>query len=256
MLYRHLQLPDGTGVEDPQAREMARSERRATLEGALLAIDAHWLNHPNANRLARHKPLQLAHALRLGMSVPETFIGDDPAEIRSSFRRWDGEMIAKLAGGQIAAEDPAQQYAVYTTPLSLEDLKDDAPLAVCPAIYQRKVHKAFDLRVTIVGEHVFGCKIDSQAREDTLVDWRRAGVGALALSKHPVDAETAGRCIGLMRRFGLGFAAFDFAVTPEGELVFLELNATGRWLWVQEATGMPIAAAIAERLIAGAADAA
>jgi hypothetical protein len=35
---------------------------------------------------------------------------------------------------------------------------------------------------------------------------------------------------------------------PDGRLVFLEVNASGQWAWVEEATGMPIAAAIARLL--------
>ena len=34
--------------------------------------------------------------------------------------------------------------------------------------------------------------------------------------------------------------------------MFLELNAAGTWAWIQHATGLPIAAAFAENLVAGA----
>ncbi len=53
-----------------------------------------------------------------------------------------------------------------------------------------------------------------------------------------------------MRRLGLDLAGLDLIVTPEGETIFLEVNAAGQWLWVQEATGMPIASAIVDRLLA------
>jgi hypothetical protein len=38
-----------------------------------------------------------------------------------------------------------------------------------------------------------------------------------------------------MRSLGILFGAFDFIVTPEGEHVFLEVNASGQFLWVEEA---------------------
>jgi D-alanine-D-alanine ligase-like ATP-grasp enzyme len=53
-----------------------------------------------------------------------------------------------------------------------------------------------------------------------------------------------------MRHLDLEIAGFDFILTPEGEMVFLEINAAGQWAWVQETTGLPIAAAIARRLAA------
>jgi hypothetical protein len=47
-------------------------------------------------------------------------------------------------------------------------------------------------------------------------------------------------------------AGLDLIVTPGGDTVFLELNAAGQWAWIEAATGLPIAAAIAEELLAGA----
>jgi hypothetical protein len=44
------------------------------------------------------------------------------------------------------------------------------------------------------------------------------------------------------------FGAFDFAVTPEGEWVFFENNPAGTWGWVENRTGLPIAAAHADHL--------
>ncbi len=252
VLYRHLHLREAPQISDPAAREMAESELRATLEGSLLAIDAYWLNHPYANRLARNKPLQLALAAREGLSVPETRITDDPEEIRALHRNWGGRMIAKLVGGQIAAPTVDEQYVIYTTLVEENDLRSDAALAACPAIYQQQIEKAFDLRVTVVGERLFACRIDSQDNERGVVDWRRAGAGTLPIRPCELDGDTAGKCLALMRRLGLDLAGLDLIVTPDGETIFLEVNAMGQWLWVQEAAGMPIASAIVDQLLEGA----
>jgi glutathione synthase/RimK-type ligase-like ATP-grasp enzyme len=251
VVYRHLHLRDTPHIQDPQARELAESELRATLEGALLAIDAYWLNHPHANRLARHKPLQLALAAREGFSIPDTRITDDPREIRALYADWGGSMVAKLVGGQIAAPMAGDQYVVHTTLVEPEDLCSDATLSACPAIYQRRVEKAFDLRVTVVGERVFACRIE-EVGEEGGVDWRGAGAGKVSIRPHELDRPTAERCLALMRGLGLDLAGLDLIVTPQGQTVFLEVNAAGQWLWVQEATGMPIAAAIADQLLEGA----
>jgi glutathione synthase/RimK-type ligase-like ATP-grasp enzyme len=252
VLYRHLHLREAPHISDPKARELAESELRAALEGSLLALDAYWLNHPYANRLARNKPLQLALAAREGLPVPETRITDDPEEIRALHRRWGGQMVAKLVGGQIVAPTADEQYVVHTTLLDGDDLRSDAALAACPAIYQHHVEKAFDLRVTVVGERLFACRIDSQDSEQGAVDWRRAGPGSLSIRQCELDAATAGKCLALMRWLGLDLAGLDLIVTPQGETVFLEVNAAGQWLWVQEATGMPIASAIVDQLLDGA----
>ncbi len=44
-------------------------------------------------------------------------------------------------------------------------------------------------------------------------------------------------------------ATLDIIVTPDDEYVFLECNADGAWLGVEERTGMKISAAVAELLM-------
>ncbi|GAA5764612.1 hypothetical protein [Streptosporangium roseum] len=53
----------------------------------------------------------------------------------------------------------------------------------------------------------------------------------------------------LHRRGGLSFGAFDFGLTGDGIPVFLECNPNGQWGWLEDATGLPIAAAIAALLL-------
>jgi glutathione synthase/RimK-type ligase-like ATP-grasp enzyme len=59
------------------------------------------------------------------------------------------------------------------------------------------------------------------------------------------------RLVELVRGLGLRFAAVDFVVdeTEQDGYVLVDINPNGQWAWLQEATGLPIAAAIAEELI-------
>jgi glutathione synthase/RimK-type ligase-like ATP-grasp enzyme len=161
-------------------------------------------------------------------------------------------MIAKLAGGQLVASDAEEQHMVFTTLLEESDLADDESLTACPALDQRLIEKAFELRVTVVGDSVFTCRIDSQSTDDGTVDWRHAVSSGVGLEAHELDPQVARMCVALTRRLGLEFAGIDLIVTPGGDHVFLELNAAGTWAWVQRSAGLPIAAAIADNLVAGA----
>lgn len=252
VFYRHRRLPQAAQIADREARRMAESELLAAIDGALLSLDAFWLNHPIANRLARHKPLQLSLAVREGFRIPETRITNDPEEVRRLYGEWEGRLVAKLAGGQIAGEGHDDEYAIYTTRLREGDLQASAAIAACPAIYQRLIEKAFDLRVTVVGDQIFACRIITPSNDEPHVDWRRAGRHAVSYEPHDLDPVTARKCRAVMRRLGLELAGIDMIVTPDDETVFLELNAAGQWAWIEQATGMPIAAAVAERLIEGA----
>lgn len=52
----------------------------------------------------------------------------------------------------------------------------------------------------------------------------------------------------MTERLVLSFAAADFVVTADDQHLFVGLNPSGQWGWIQEATGLPIAAAIAAQL--------
>ena len=44
----------------------------------------------------------------------------------------------------------------------------------------------------------------------------------------------------LMDYYDLEFSACDFILKPDGELVFLELNPNGQWLWLEYKTGFDL----------------
>ena len=157
-------------------------------------------------------------------------------------------MVAKFVGGQIVGTSTESQYVIHTTLITDEDLKNDDALSACPAIYQNFLEKLCDIRVTVVGDEIFACRIKAQQREDAYVDWRAAGHAALDIQQCKLEASIADRCRALMRELGLQTAGINLIDPQEGHTVFLEINAAAQWVWVQEATGLPIAASIARRL--------
>ena len=48
---------------------------------------------------------------------------------------------------------------------------------------------------------------------------------------------------------GLNFGAFDFTLTKDGELQFLEVNSNGQWGWLEECTGLPMRRALIDVLL-------
>ena len=250
VFYRNIRLPLAPPqISDPEARQLAKSELWATLDGALLALEpALWMNHPHANRLARSKLLQLRLASRCGFDVPETRVTANSREVRALYRAWDGQMVAKLVGGQLVGETVDSQYIIHTTIITKNDLEDHAALSACPAIYQRRLDKLYELRVTVVGEEVFACRIPTDKLGPTQVDRRELSYKILDLEPCTLDRDDAERCRTLLRELGLEMAGIDLIVTPQNKTVFLEINAVGQWAFVQEATGLPIATAIARRL--------
>jgi glutathione synthase/RimK-type ligase-like ATP-grasp enzyme len=51
------------------------------------------------------------------------------------------------------------------------------------------------------------------------------------------------------RALGLQYGAVDMRLRADGRYVFLEINPAGQWLFIEEATKQPIAAALARLLV-------
>lgn len=51
-----------------------------------------------------------------------------------------------------------------------------------------------------------------------------------------------------MEDCGLAYGAIDMIVTPQGKYIFLEVNPSGQYGWIEALTKMPISKAIAETL--------
>ena len=57
------------------------------------------------------------------------------------------------------------------------------------------------------------------------------------------------RLLALLNHAGLNFATADVILTPDGRYVFLEINTTSYFDFVEASTGMPISAAVANLLM-------
>jgi hypothetical protein len=45
------------------------------------------------------------------------------------------------------------------------------------------------------------------------------------------------------------YGAYDFIVTPDNRYVFVEVNPSGQWLWIEDLAGCPISEAVAAELV-------
>jgi hypothetical protein len=44
----------------------------------------------------------------------------------------------------------------------------------------------------------------------------------------------------MLANLGLRYGAFDFVRTPDDRFVFLEVNPTGEWAWLEEHLALPM----------------
>jgi glutathione synthase/RimK-type ligase-like ATP-grasp enzyme len=202
-----------------------------------------WVSHPFQLRRGEVKAVQLAEASKAGLRIPHTLISNDVAHATTFVDALGGAECAIKPLMALGVTDEEGFRLPLTTTLppghSLESV------ALAPTMFQPYVDKAFELRCVVIGERIFCAKMDSQANENSRIDWR-GGDPEHEIFALPDRVEASIRR--LMDSFGLNFASLDMIVTPDGEFVFLELNPNGQWLWLELELGLPLVASMADLL--------
>src|SRR5439155_26701150 len=145
----------------------------------------------------------------------------------------------KLAGFAFHKTVGADTFTRYTEVVSKRDVGYAASLQYCPMILQAYVPKRLELRITVVGRQVFAAEIHSQQTHHTRHDWRRYDLVHTPHRPHDLPEDVRRLCLRLVERLGLCFGAIDMVLTPEGRYVFLEINPSGQYAWIEELTGLP-----------------
>lgn len=231
-----------TSAIDAKARRFAVAAARQGLDSFLRATTFPWINDPDAAAIADDKYHQLVTASRLGFEVPRTLVTNDPAAFRR-FRR-KRALIAKSISG---SDGLPSSRRILTNPVEPNDLLRADSIRYAPVMFQDYVPKSSELRVTVIGQEVFPVRIHSQQHEATRTDWRRY-VPGMKYSKAVLPATFRGKCVRLAKRLGLDYAGIDVIERPDGRLVFLEINSLPAWLWLEEATGVPLTSKLVDLL--------
>lgn len=221
-----------------QERAYAALETEQALFSLLYTLDCYWMSHPRALRGALWKGEQLQRARQMGFRVPASIVTNCPDEVRRFRERIAGPIIFKAMSTPTLAADDVDAAQRITGTLTTT-IVDDTMLADLDAVrelschFQAYIPKRHELRVTVVGRRVFAAALHSQDDPRTVVDSRdmSAPIRYEACNLAP---ELAQRCVDFVRSYGLEYGAIDLIVTPQDEIVFLENNPAGQFLYVQE----------------------
>lgn len=110
--------------------------------------------------------------------------------------------------------DEGRTSAVYTHLLTVPDLADLSGVETTAHLFQAFVPKAFEVRLTVVGDRLFPVAIHAGSPESR-VDWRR-DYDALSYDVIACPAQIAAGVRSYLAEYGLRYGAFDFVVTPAG----------------------------------------
>ena len=248
--YRRPAAPEiAETVQSPSLREFAHRESQEALSGLWRTMGCFWMSYPDAINAASYKPRQLKIANALGFNVPRTLISNSPDDVER-FQAECGQIIAKpLFSGDILWDD--DRKVVFTTPVSHDHVSANESIRLAPTIFQEYIRKDLELRVTVVGRTVLAASINSQEVSEAIHDWRRASPNTLCFRPYKLPSFLAEKCVRLVATLGLTFGTIDIVMTPDRNFVFLEINPSGQWGWLENATGEPYTATIATQLERG-----
>jgi hypothetical protein len=236
-------------IGDGPTRDLVDDECRQFIHALWSSVDCPWLpGQPATLKQASLKATQLKVAGELGFDLPPTLITNSPDELIEFYRSNHGDIVCKLAGFAMQ-KALGQTFIRYTEAVSTRDIAHAQSIEHCPMIFQARVPKQVELRITVVGRRVFAAEIHSQTSNHTRLDWRRYDDYTTPYSVHALPSAIEHRCRELVDRLGLRYGAIDMIRTPDGRYVFIEINPNGQYLWIERETGLPISDAICDVLM-------
>lgn len=235
-------LPDGM---EPAHRQASLDQAYAALWSVLDCTDA-YVCDPTIPLLGTpRKPGLQRMAVRHGLTVPRSIVTNDPAAVRRFAATCPGGLIGKLIeSGGISIQDGERTKSFPTFAITEEDLETLEGLELSPLLFQERVPKRRELRLTIVGPRVFAAAVDP----GDILDWRTDPdvVASFRACELPAHMERA--ILALMDELRLDYGTVDLIETPDGRWVFLEVNSISFFDHVERHAGLPIADAIADLL--------
>lgn len=246
--WRRARMPLAHAYADPALREFAQTNTHAHLWSFFLALPSsvRFVNSIPAEARAAYKPLQLQLARASGLAIPRTLVTNNPdhavAFVRAQHEHGRGCIAKQLR------TSPAAGY--LTQEVKSGDQKRFEQVRDAPVILQERLIGT-DIRVVVVGTEAFAAAETASA--PTPIPDIRATLDTTCTRAEIPDGVRQ-RLLRLHADLGLHFGAYDFLRTEDGTWHFLEVNATGQWLYVETGASLPIAEAFARLLWDDAAD--
>jgi len=250
--YRRPGYPVYNAKLHSDVKELVAEETEKLTSSFWCQFDVYWMSRPDYILRAEYKPLQLQIAQQIGWTIPRTLITNDPNTALDFYEENNKNIIIKPISRSwldLTQGDKKQEIIFFTTPVTPEKLHQLQSVEYCPTLLQQRIIKDFELRVTVVGDRIFACRIDSQKSERAREDWRRYDLDNTPHTIFTLPPTIEDLCLKLTSAMGLNFGAIDIIVDKSGEYVLCEINPNGQWYWIEVLTGLPITSALAQTLI-------
>lgn len=209
--------------------------------GMVHTYDLEGFNAPLSLTKADHKLHQLRVAQKVGLTVPDTLISSNPADIRSFVASVPKAIIKPLHTNFMEAsiDKSEEMLNLFVNNVTMEELDQasDESLAIAPAIYQAEVEKDHELRIVATRTSLIAYTIYSQVTEAGRLDWRRSQQELDARDDYEIvdiPGPVRDAIFAYVQTMGLHYGVFDFVVGTDDYYYFLECNSDGQWGWLEK----------------------
>jgi RimK family alpha-L-glutamate ligase len=229
---------------------LARIIPNGTLEQVIYRVDAlHWIEHrgvpvinsPRAIERCVDKFLTTTLLQDAGLPVPDTVVCERAADAVAAIRSFGDAIVKPIFGsmghGMVRVTDPEVGFRVCRT---LEQVNS--------VFYvQRTIaHDGRDVRAFVVGGRVLAA-IERRAPAG---DWRtNVSLGGTARAI-ALPAEWEALALAAAALVGADYAGVDLLPGEDGRAYVLEVNGIPGWQGLQEATGIDVAGALVDHVVA------
>ncbi len=213
-------------------------ERENQIDDVLSAwsqiTDCLVVNRFDAMAANSSKPYQSRWIRNFGFKIPATLVTTDPLAAEEFWQHHQAVIYKSVSS--------TRSCVARLRPEHRKRLLD---VASCPTQFQEYI-PGRDHRVHVVGDEVFASELICDAD-----DYRYPQQHPLEIRPCAVPEDIEDRCRNLAADMRLPLAGIDLRRTPEGEWYCFEVNPSPAFTFYEQATGQPLANAIARLLASG-----
>jgi hypothetical protein len=184
-----------------------------------------WISHPEATIRASDKLFQLEVAHSCGFRVPKTAVAQSGRDVADFFQECEGQLIVKPIVG---ADEPFLETKRIVDPSTFSEEAYNAS----PAIYQECINGRQHLRMLTMGDKSL-CGII----ETDQLDWRLHLRSSM--KPWPVPEAVHKKVKSVLDKLWLEMGIMDIKIAENGELVWLEVNPQGQFLFLEPLVHLP-----------------
>jgi len=234
--YRKPILPNLNSIIDSQYHTFMHKEIFSFIEGIIESFPRTCISKPSILRKANNKIVQCLTAKNIGFKIPISRITNSDKWALSP--NGCTNIVKPISIGTIEKDNSKifVQTNIVDKNIHMDTLK------YCPSYFQDYIEKEYEVRITFIGDNNFPVKIISSDK----VDWRKKD-NFVTYETIDTPKEILDKCKKMLSAFNLSFGCFDFAIKND-EYYFLEVNANGQWLWLENELGINISESIIQEL--------